>query len=226
MGLDGYRIVVEAEERFGITIRDEEAQGVRTVGDLLALINSRMLAQAEASCPSLAAFLRIRRLVRSVTERPSLHIRPSTFIASVVPANCRKVLWVELSAIFESPAPPLRRPRPLRMLLATISCVVVGLGLCTALIDVTILPLGLLMSAAIVITLQLVTSPLRFEPPKTMRTFGDVARRVVGLSSATRPALSPEEVLGVVQTIVSDTLGVDADEVVPEARFIEDLGMA
>ena len=38
MGLDGVELVMEVEDRFGITIRNDEAVGIVTVSDLLTLI--------------------------------------------------------------------------------------------------------------------------------------------------------------------------------------------
>jgi hypothetical protein len=93
------------------------------------------------------------------------------------------------------------------------------------LIDPAILPLGLFSAAAVVILLQLLTSPFRMEPPQRMRTLGDISRRLAGLSAATRPVSSESEVYVAVQSIVSDILGVEPHEVIPEARFVQDLGM-
>jgi acyl carrier protein len=37
MGLDAIEIILEVEDRFGITISDAESEQIRTVGDLAAL---------------------------------------------------------------------------------------------------------------------------------------------------------------------------------------------
>ena len=40
MGMDGAEIMMDVEVHFGITIRESEAGQVRTVGDLVSLIES------------------------------------------------------------------------------------------------------------------------------------------------------------------------------------------
>lgn len=226
MGLDGVEILIEVEDRFGITIRDAEAQRICTVGDLLALINDRIAARAQLSCPGLGAFLEVRRLVRNFLSQPSLRLRPSTPIVFIVPAHRRSALWRIFSDRLGTSAPALRRPRPLRILLVVAACLVFGLGISTALIDPAIVPLGIICALAVIITLQLITSPLRIEPPKTMDTLGDLSRRIIGLSMATGSVTSAQEVLQCVQQIVASILGVNPEDVVPEARFIEDLKMS
>ncbi len=42
MGLDAVEIVMDVEDHFGIVIDDDEAGRMRTVGDLVALIRSRV----------------------------------------------------------------------------------------------------------------------------------------------------------------------------------------
>lgn len=226
MGLDGVELVIAVEDQFGITIRDAEAQSVRTVGDLLELINSRLAARGTAHCPSVGAFLSVRRLVRDFLSQPALRLRPSTRITSIVPARRRSDLWAILSDLFGSPARALRRPRPMRIALIAISCVAMGLGFATAVVDPKILPLGIFMAFAVMLCLHIVTTPFRIEPPVGLETLGDITRSIAGLSMATTPVSSACDVLPRVQAIVSEILGVDKDEVVPETRFVEDLDMA
>src|SRR6188768_2088303 len=100
MGLDAVDIVIEVEGHFGITIRDDEAENIRTVSDLLSIINRRIAAARHAACPNLPAFLRIRTLTREFIGQPSLRLRPSTEIASVMPANRRKQFWCILRDLY------------------------------------------------------------------------------------------------------------------------------
>ena len=64
-------------------------------------------------------------------------------------------------------------------------------------------------------------------PPSGWDTMGDVANRIVGTIAATtdRQLDDDEAVLRELRPIVAATLGVQEAEVVPAARFIEDLGM-
>lgn len=225
MGLDAVEIVMDVENRFGITIRDEEALSIRTVSDLLSIINTRIAAARQAACANLSAFVRIRRLTRELIGLPNLRLRPSTKIASVVPANRRKQLWRALRDLYGSAPPSLRRPKMLRYLLIATSLLAVLAALYVATFDIAYLSVGIFAVAAFIIALYVATTPFRTEPPITFSTFGDVSRRLVGVSIATGPSHSEVEVLDAVRQICGDILGVDYDKVVPSARFIEDLGV-
>ncbi len=100
----------------------------------------------------------------------------------------------------------------------------IAAGLTTALIDPDIIPLGIAGAAVIVFLLYLVTSPLQLVPPENFSTFGDLTQKLVGLKHATK-SMTKDTAFADIQKIVAETLGVDSDEVVPNARFIEDLNM-
>jgi acyl carrier protein len=224
LGIDFFEIVLEVEDKFGITIRDAEAQNVRTVGDLLTVINSRM-AGAATACPSLTAFLQVRRVTRDFLSQSTLRLRPTTSIASIIPVRRRREFWRAFGKLSGSTPPALRRPGPLRILLTAVASIALVLGFGTAFIDPAILPLGVISALGFILALYLLTSPMCVEPPAKLTTFGDLSRRLVGLTTATRPIASADEVLSGVRKIVVDALGVEPEEVVPEARFIEDLNM-
>jgi acyl carrier protein len=225
MGLDSVELVIEVENQFGIAISDAEAQRVVTVGDLLAIINARMEACKFSRCPSLGRFLQVRRFMRDFLQKPSLRMRPSTTVVALVPWYRRRELWRSLSKLLDSYYLPLQLPQPLRLGVLLASICLFAVGASTAFIDVAILPLGILTAFAIIVFLQLALTPLRIEPPANMATMGDISLRLIGLSQATGPFLSSDEVLERLQTIVSRALGVDRDEVIPAARFIQDLDM-
>jgi hypothetical protein len=130
-----------------------------------------------------------------------------------------------MSKLFKSYTTPLRLPQPLRLVAFLISLLLIAMGASTAFLDVAILPLGILTASAIIILLYLAVEPLRVEPPTNMATVGDISLRLIGLSQTTGPFLSSDVVFERVQTIVSRVLGVDRDEVIPAARFIQDLDM-
>jgi acyl carrier protein len=225
MGLDSVELVIEVEDQFGITVSDAEAQRIVTVGDLIAIINARMEASKQSRCPSLGRFLEVRRFMRDFLQNPSLRMRPSTTVVALVPWYRRRELWRSLSRLLDSYRTPLQQPQPLRMAALLVSLTLIAIGASTAYLDIAILPLGILTAFAIIIFLHLAVAPLRIEPPRNMATVGDISLRLIGLSQATGPFLSTDEVLERLQTIVSRVLGVDRDEVVPAANFVQDLDM-
>ncbi|WP_145179601.1 hypothetical protein [Gimesia aquarii] len=84
-----------------------------------------------------------------------------------------------------------------------------------------------LATIALGIILHLSTIGLRTRTPKGYQTFGDITKRMVGLTIATNPPTQTDYdfVFSIVKEIVIDQLGVDDDEIVPTARFIQDLGV-
>lgn len=227
MGLDGVELAMDVEDHFGITLKDTEAEGIRTVGDLVALIRSRMVAANAGACPTLSAFLTLRRVVRDMINDEVFRMRSRDSVASLFPPRLRRQLWRRLPDILGTLPESLRRPPLLRKILVTISICLLLSATAPAVIDWQILPLTLFLAAVLIFLLYVATSPYCIVPPNDWVTMGDVARRIVGTTAATTNLQldDDEAVLRELQPIVAKTLGVDGAEVVTTARFIEDLGM-
>ncbi|MFO0820329.1 MAG: hypothetical protein U1A77_20450 [Pirellulales bacterium] len=114
-----------------------------------------------------------------------------------------------------------------KILLFLVLASIVSAMASAAAIDLAVLPLTLALTAIFTIVLHYVTLPFRIVPPDGLTTFGAISQRIAGVTVATKQLhlRSLEEILNEVKPIVVDALGVDASEVVPTARFIEDLGM-
>jgi acyl carrier protein len=225
MGLDGVELIIEIEEHFGVTISDAESQEIVTVGDMLSLINARVEGSRQSRCHAFEAFLQVRRFIRDFLQEPKRRMRPSDQIASIIPWHRRREFWLSLNKLFRTWPTPLRLPQPLRLFDLLISVSALAVGASTAFLDAAILPLGIISAVAFVILLQLILTPLKIEPPAQLASLGDFSLRLVGLSAATKPPATSDEILNALQKIVADTLGVDRDEVVPEASFVKDLEM-
>jgi acyl carrier protein len=228
MGLDAVSLVMEVEDNFGISIQTNEAERIQIVGDLVSVVHSRIIAAQARHCPMLPAFLALRTTVRDVTGDSSLRIRPRHLVTESLTVSQRRELWRRLAKMLGSPPRALRRPPPLRALLTGVVILLVFLATVTALaIDVQILPVTLALAAIAVACLHISTVPFRFTPPDGWMTFGDITTKVVGATVATKNLhlRTTAEVLAELRPIIADVLGVDLDEVVSEARFIEDLGV-
>ncbi len=228
VGLDGVEIVMDVEDHFGITIQTAEAERVRTVGDLVSLIRGRIAAACTTPCPTLPAFIRVRAAVREAVDDNSFRIRPRQRIVDRLNTTQRRQLWSRLSTLLGSPARELRRPVFLRRILGTSVAVLIGVAvLAAAAIDVRVLPLTLALAAVCALVLQLMTVPLRSLPPAEWETFGDITAKLVGVATATKQLHleTQDDILTDLRPLIVEVLGVDASEVVPEARFVEDLGV-
>ena len=228
MGLDSVEIVMDVEDHFGITIQDAETEHVRTVADLVALIQGRISAANEVYCPSLPAFLKLRTTVRGAIGDEVFRIRPRQRIADRLSAPQRLQLWKRLPEMLGSPPRDLCRPLLLRQMLCALVVVLLGSALLVGVaIDIRSLPATIAIAGFCTFLLHIVTVPFRTVPPTEWVTFGDVTAKIVGVTSATkqRQPRSADDILCKLRPLIVDVLGVDGDEVVPGARFIEDLGV-
>jgi acyl carrier protein len=228
MGLDGVELIMEVEDHFGITIADGEAEQMRTVGDLVALVRSRIEAAASSRCLALPGFLELRRVVREVRSDPTVRLKPSQPVIDRLSAPQRRRLWRRLPELLRTEPTPLRRPRAMRRILAAIAWALIFAAIAAAAaVDWAILPLTLLLAGGLVLLLDVSTAPLRVVPPDGWATFGEITRKIVGLKAAFKHRELPDEasVLAELEPIIVNVLGVDRRKVVPSARFVEDLGV-
>jgi acyl carrier protein len=225
MGLDAIEIILEVEDRFGITISDAESEQVRTVGDLAAIVDARLAAASQLRCPSFESFLRVRQFTRDFLSRPQLRLKPSTVIATIIPLGRRREMWSQLNAWLGDTTPPLRRPKPIAISIAVICLLALAAGIAAAWIDMSFVLIGFLTAEALAIALCVVTIPCCVVPPANLTTFGDLTRRVTGLTASTNPPMNPDEAFAALREIIVDALGVKPEQVVPTARFVQDLGL-
>lgn len=228
MGLDAVELVIDVEDHFGITIQDSEAERIRTVGDLVSLVQSRIDAALAAKCPTLSSFLRLRSCVRDVASNGQLRIRTGTPIVNVLNPSQRHQLWKRLEEILGSPPPSLRRPPFLRkvLVIGVLALFVIAVGSAGA-IDWAILPLTLTFAAFLSIIIHFSTVHFRVHPPDGLTTIGEMAKRIAGTAVATERLhlRTFDAILNEIRPIVVDILGVEGSKVVADARFVEDLGI-
>jgi acyl carrier protein len=228
MGLDAVELVMDVEDHFGISIQNSEAERVRSVGDLVALIQSRIDAAHAATCPTLSSFLQLRSCVREIANDNGLRMRTGSRVVDTLNRSERQRLWKRLEDLLGSAPPSLRRPPAMRkVLIFLVFLAIISAIVAAAAIDSAILPLTLALAAIVTLVLHFLTIPFRIVPPDELTTFGAISQRLSGVTVATKRLhlQSLEEILEELKPIVVNTLGVDASEIVPTARFIEDLGM-
>lgn len=228
MGLDAVEMVMDVEDHFGISIQNTEAERVRTVGDLVVLIQSRIEAAHIATCPTLASFLQLRSCVREIAIDDGLRIRTGTHVVDVLSRSQRRRLWNRLDDFLGSAPPGLRHPPALRKLLVCVVVATIILAIvAAAAVDLAILPLTLALAVIVTLILDCLTVRFRVYPPDALATFGALSQRIAGVTVATKRLhlRSVDAILDELKPIVVNTLDVDASEVIPNTRFVEDLGM-
>lgn len=254
MGLDFLDVVVSLERRFGVTISDQEVAGLRTVEDIVGLLEGRVQRREAVTCLSLPWFLKLRRLTRDVAGDNQLVVRPSSPVAEVLTPEQRKQLWKRLPDLLGKKPQDLERPHSIGLLIFLGFLVEAVLGLAVlSMLDRPLLfglvggaytswwvflltrpqnltswlLVGLLEGGLGVWLVILMTRPLKTHPPEGYKTFGEITQRLVAREAATVgfPSGSAELIRIELAEVLSQVVGVDPDEVTMDARLIEDLDM-
>jgi hypothetical protein len=108
---DPVAVVMGVEEKFGLSIPDEEAEKITTMGQLYDYVFARVARGQPQVCVTSAAFYGLRRAVGEVCGVPRAQVRTRARLEDLVPFEDRPRLWRELRARLGSRhLPPLRRP--------------------------------------------------------------------------------------------------------------------
>jgi acyl carrier protein len=231
MGLDIVELVMEIEEAFDISIPDDRASKMLTVGDVYEFILEKTADSTlkSSTCLSAAAFYDLRRHVRSLGLSYS-EIRPKTELDRVIPVIGRRNYWQNLSSRMDLRFPRLGRPS----WLALLNCMLVAIVVSASFIGFAPQNVVARIFAAVVIgvissvILMFLTQPFAVYPASTCTTIRDLVTNLVAMNYntlATRYSTrNPTDVWNALQLIVAEQLGVDRSAVVPSARFVQDLG--
>jgi acyl carrier protein len=233
MGMDGVEIVLRVEEAFDIRIEDAEAGSIRTPGQLIELIRSKITSVESSACLNHKAFNRVRRFILQRYNINRGAITPRTVLASIVTKKDRKQFLADLRTelqIYYKP-PGLVAPRWFHLLYPAF---VLLAGLCGgwwAYRDAHANAIaggfaGAALLALLVSLLGLKLLATQF--PETIATVGDLALWVKtykpDLIHDLKKAWTKEQIADAVRGIVTDVLGCQK-AYREEARFVEDLGM-
>jgi acyl carrier protein len=233
MGMDSVEIILRIEEDFAISISDEEAATVVTAGDLHNLI-LRKLETAPSFRPA-RAFFRLRAAIVHVLDRPRRTIGVHTKLAHLLPRPTRIAAWASMEEVSGLLFPELRHPRWLRdtiRIAAGSAGLAVLVGLASWSHPVGLFWLPLVASSAFagfvaMVGLYRLTSFLAWDLP--MRTVGELAQQLTGLNpdafAMDGELLSPADVWQRLAAILVDQLGLNWEQIHPNSRFVEDLGV-
>jgi len=245
MGLDGVELIISTEECFGISIADGEASAVVTVGDLERLVIAKLdeIAgtehQGDAVCLSMHTFHRLRRALREILGTERARLRPDTPLAELLPIERRRALWQSLQNELELRLPGLVRPD---WLLQN------GLG-CLLLIPLVLAVLAgmqviskqqgwllFALSIACAFVIERYSRPLARHFARGCSTLGDLCETVLaanlqqvrnsaGSARARQGVWNITEVRTVLYSLICEQLGVSREQLGPDVRFVQDLGM-
>jgi len=112
-GPDAEDLICSLEERFGIVLADDETEAVRTPGQLVDLIMTKVESIKSTDCLSQRAFYLIRRVAIRSFLLPRRAIAPETKLGDIVPSKFRYARWKSFGTnIGAAKWPDLQRSRP------------------------------------------------------------------------------------------------------------------
>jgi acyl carrier protein len=241
MGLDAVEIVMRTEDEFSITILDDEAAAAITVGDFYQVVLAKL--DVTPGCLTSKAFYTTRRALVDALGVARRSIRPSTRLSPLLPDETRRKQWEQIQHTLGLSMPGLRIPGDIKQeiykrtfffgtLLAILACIVcLSLGWR----GLVVFPL----SFAIWIALAIASMPIveHFSIPRVATelpadTAGELAQVVLNLNqdrfqlAKSTVKQTNEDVWRRLVDIICDQLQVKREEVVPNAKFVDDLGVS
>jgi hypothetical protein len=236
MGYDGPDVIGmlgDIERTFGVVIGDAEAETVRSMGDLYALVLGKVGGGRAQVCVTSSAFYRLRRAFGELFAVPREGVRTTTRLEDLLPVRDRRRRWQQLRAwLGAGGLPPLLRPAWLSGLLAYGSVVSLGLPvLCVGALHELGYPaalcwavggVGLLLGVLAAWTGYRVTTPWAVRFPLPCGTMRDLVYGLAGrypgtlVSDQDRP--SDAETWSLLCAIVGGEFEVKPETLTPASR--------
>lgn len=253
MGLDSVELLMATEEAFDISIADEEAWEVKTVGQLEDLVIAKLHVRdaseparahdhnaseyAGAYCLSSFSFYRLRAALQKHAGVPRRSITPTSNLEDILPSSNRQALWRQLGQELSWNLPALERPAWLNYCLATLFVSIILMAIGLHVLEELVAEFCVLFGLMAIPILGLAyrgTAPLATQLPSlTVRAFMErILNRNFGrIKSQHRAQFAgkqdwrTDEIRQTLHRIIAEQLCVNLAEVIPSARFVEDLHM-
>jgi acyl carrier protein len=230
MGLDIVEMVMNVEERFGVTIPDAEAEHMLTVGDLYQFLLQRRGAVLAGVCLSSAIFYRARRALCHLFAWQRQDVCLESSLEDLLPEGDRRRHWQHLrDALHPFAVPELQKPLWLQAALGTGMIVSLLCSLTACVLQPPTVPTapllaGLLLAVGLA---RVLTRPLAVCLPRRCQTMRGLVLCMGGdrdqaFNDLRR--LDDQEVWEQLCQIIGEHLGVDPARLKPETSFVYDLG--
>lgn len=227
MGLDSVELAMAFEEKFAITIPDEDAEKMITPRHVIDYIYSQVQHSDAKTCLSQRSFYRLRRALQHEFGLDRHAVKTTTRLDSIVPRNNRRHAWARLKRAADVEQwPELSRSRATVLGIAAASVAVgtavfaadppfaVGAAVFTA------------IGSSVLLARATQTLRLHFDAPATVGQLAEflVARNAEQIKPPDQTGWSRGQVRQVVRAIIVDHLNIEP-AFSDDASFIDDLGM-
>ena len=222
MGLDGVEIIMAVEEEFELVISDEEAGNVRTPGDLTDLVYSKLRKDRSDPCQSQHAFYVVRNVLIEELGVRRDQIKPYTNLCTLIPKDNRKEIFQGLiSSISDGKTVYTELVRPGEIIFLIYSIMAIFFSIILFFTNLS-LSYNILFSLMLLIVLIASTSRFKTDFPRQFYNVKGLTR-IIG--STQNKIWNREELWIKIKDLIVEQLGVLPEEVVPDADFIDDLGV-
>ncbi len=231
MGLDSVELVMAVEERFGISISDEEAQEIRTVDDMFQCVINKVTVSNRSSCLTQKAFHLLRRSAKELFNVPRDQFWPDTQLDLIIPRRSRREDWRRLQlAVGATEWPKLALSWPGVLALLALVFAIPGsvFEYSTAVLKWNVVVAGMIAFILMVIAIKagkLVARPFEMEFRGGISTVRELAYVVVAQNSelfgTERGTWTNDETWSLLSSVITQQTG--ARQFTKDSRFVEDL---
>ncbi|RYZ22076.1 MAG: hypothetical protein EOO10_21980 [Chitinophagaceae bacterium] len=232
MGMDSIEILMKVEDTFGIKIPNREAEKILTVGDFHDAVWRHLSGRYSERCKSQGLFYKLRKSIAETFNFSPQQLRLDTSPNEVFPQQSRRQAYLAFAQSTNLKLPTLALTRPWATLLNTFGLLTIlgGLAVSVILINFFDYSKWTLVIPVLGIALTMLLSNL-LEPKRTdikAPTIKDFTEHILALNYAdllTAQGANRREIEIVVNHIISDMAGLDLEEITPEKKIADDLGI-
>lgn len=232
MGLDTVEIVLEIEKAFGIKMPDKELEQVVTVGQLQDLVWKYIQHRPNAHCKSQQLFYRLRNLFQDHYELRKNGVQLQSDPNGIFPAKNRRQHYAHFQNVSGLRLPPLVLGAPHDFILFLFGILAIAGSFVLAFVLTKFYHysnwLYMLSVIGIILThfIYRILNPWRTViPAKDLRTFTFKVLSLNYPEIENKKGNLKADADEVVRTIIIDKSGADLEEVVPDAKIGDDLGI-
>jgi hypothetical protein len=218
MGLGGVELVIEVEERFGISIPDADAEKIDTVGRLTDYVLAATTQRQSSICQTSRAFYKVRKALTEQFGIPRPQVQLETHLVDLLPLTNRRKQWACLSSSLEV--------RPQLVLSRLVCAIWIFTTILTfaAVLAISKSPFLLIILTPVIFALAYRASrPFADQFPKGMETVKELSLIACKLPKNGDGSFTRPDVVLMIRSIVSAQTGVPMEKLTRETHFIRDL---
>lgn len=232
MGLDSVEILVKVENAFGIRIPDREAEQIITVGDFHETVWLHIADRHSDKCKSQQLFYSLRRSFADRFDFPSQEFKLNNVPEEIFPAANRRQIYLSFASTENLQLPELVLTKPWSMILESFGWATILGGLLTSIVLINFFDYSkwVLLIPVIGIVLTICLSDL-LNPKRTVieePTIREFVQKALVLNFSTflaNEGTNRREMEAVINRIIAEMAGLELEEITPEKRIGDDLGI-